>query len=718
MNYYAHSAKRDVPAQAYKDHIMSVRERAVQHAHEAGAYSLRDGALLARLAGMGAEYHDLGKLHKENQMVLSGEIQAKKLPKNHVDAGTAHFLKDKNHATFAAALINAHHCGYPNFVEEANRGLLAFRDEELLTEINDLLPEFEHIHQELVTTHDYRDPGDPQGDRAIFLRMLLSCLADADHTDTALHYRSYSSEETIVSLQPLKRLALLNNHVGQLMKEDERSRLRHEMYLDCREAAVESNISSCDSPVGSGKTTAVMAHLLTQAAKRGLRRIFVVLPYTNIITQSVARYREALVMPGENPEHVVAELHHRADFESLEARHLTALWRAPIIVTTAVTFFETLASNTPSTLRRLHELPGSAIFVDESHAALPAKLLPLAWKWMNFYANEWGCYWVLASGSLNRFWQIKEIAQETTDVHVSEIVSEYLREKLLAYEKKRIAYRHRLQSQSSSELIEWVDRFPGPRLIIVNTVQSAAVVADAYAKHFGRQCVEHVSTALTSSDREKTFDRVKKRLSDPNDKNWTLVATSCVEAGVDLSFRTGFRELGSLVSLLQTAGRVERNGDHPDAEIWTFRLAFNNMLKDNPSLKDASQIMLEFIKRGREVSPALSTESIAGEIRLSGVNSKFKELLQHEKLSNFRTVEARFQVIDSNTKVVVIDKEFASKVLNNNFNWQDLQKTSVRIAEYKLKELGGSELLPGIYEWKLDYNNFLGYMAGIISLSS
>lgn len=77
----------------------------------------------------------------------------------------------------------------------------------------------------------------------------------------------------------------------------------------------------------------------------------------------------------------MAELHHRADFEDNDLRYLTALWRAPIIVTTAVGFYETLASNKPAALRRLHELPGSAIFVDEAHAALPgpSALHRMAW---------------------------------------------------------------------------------------------------------------------------------------------------------------------------------------------------------------------------------------------------------------------------------------------------------------------------------------------------
>ena len=126
-------------------------------------------------------------------------------------------------------------------------------------------------------------------------------------------------------------------------------------------ASRKRGIVSNDGPVGSGKTTAVMAYQLNQAILKGARRIFVVLPYTNIITQSVEVYREALKLPGEEPETVVAELHCKSDFEDEDTRYLTSLWRAPIIVTTAVAFFETLASNRPGTLRRLHELPGSII---------------------------------------------------------------------------------------------------------------------------------------------------------------------------------------------------------------------------------------------------------------------------------------------------------------------------------------------------------------------
>jgi CRISPR-associated endonuclease/helicase Cas3 len=137
-----------------------------------------------------------------------------------------------------------------------------------------------------------------------------------------------------------------------------------------------------------------------------------------------------------------------------------------------------LASNTPATLRRLHNLPGSAVFIDESHAALPAKLLPVAWQWIKGFAGEWGSYWVLASGSLNRFWKIEEFDKEIPDV--PEIMPDSLRSRLMKYEKGRVTYQFYDIRLGAGELVEWVVTLPGPRIVILNTVQSTAVVACEY----------------------------------------------------------------------------------------------------------------------------------------------------------------------------------------------------------------------------------------------
>jgi len=708
----AHSERDGYPSQSYAQHVNGVLGNAGRFAAEVAQYSMHDGKTLLDTAKIAAIYHDLGKLDRKNQLVLSGEKKAKRLPVNHVDAGTAWLLDETHFSSLAAVAIVSHHIGLPDFSHESNRGDAAFRDDEVKKAVDAALSEYTQIHDSIIAAKAHFDGSMPKGDLQTFLRILLSCLVDADHTNTASHYGKPPEPEPIM-LRPAERLAQLNAYVASLPgTEKERNGLRTKMYEDCKNADVVENITSCDSPVGTGKTTATMAHLLMQANKRGLRRIFVVLPFTNIIQQSVEVYRKALTLPGEKPEEAVAELHHRADFESEDVRHLTALWRAPIIVTTAAAFFDTIASNQPPTLRRLHELPGSAILIDEAHAALPAKLLPIAWKWIQVYADEWSCYWLLASGSLNRFWEIKEISSSPRDI--PPIVTNSLRASLSAFETKRIEYRHNLTPQSIDELAELVCRSSGPRIIVLNTVQRAAAVAEHFRKNFDRNRVEHLSTALLPKDRTTTLERIQARLKSSEDTNWTLIATSCVEAGMDFSFRTGFRELASLTSLLQVAGRVNRNGDYGVSELHTFCLAENECLKPNPGLKNAAAVLRDFIETDTKIEPSLTTWAIEKELKLYGSDSMSKQLPDKEREHNFPFVNQNFKVIDSDTRIAVVDKNIANNIREGTINWRELQENSLQIAYCKLQDLHIPPIADGIYDWNLRYDDFLGYMAGIL----
>jgi CRISPR-associated endonuclease/helicase Cas3 len=716
MEYFAHSPKDNYAAQTYEKHVRGVLNRVRRYASDAARYSPDDDELLISAAETAAVYHDLGKLDKENQPVLSGKKKAKRLPLNHADAGAAFLLDDTHLDLLAAISIASHHRGLPDFAEESNREDSMFRDDGIKTQVDASLEEYAQIHGKILPEDPPIENTMPSGDLSVFLRMLLSCLVDADHTDTASNYGKYpESVDYPIPLRPVERLALLDSYVkglGSQDKNDERNRLRSEMYTVCRDSSIHQHIASCDAPVGSGKTTAVMAHLLAQANKRELRRIFVVLPFTNIIRQSVETYRSALVFPDEIGEEVVAELHHRAEFEGEDTRHLTALWRAPIVVTTAVAFFETLAAKTPSTLRRLHELAGSAIFVDEAHAALPAHLLPIAWRWMNIYAKEWSCYWMLASGSLNQFWRIKEISEQ--QMVLPNITSPRLRASLDAFEGNRIEYRADLTPQPREKLIERVMQSQGPRLLILNTVQSAAIIANDLCKKYGRESVEHLSTALTPYDRERTLERVKARLKSIHDHDWVLVATSCVEAGVDLSFRTGFRELSSLTSLLQAAGRVNRNGEHGVSEMHTFCLSEDKMLKSNPGLKNSTAVLRKFIETGSAITPSLTTEAIEREIKEYGSKPIHRKLLEKENSKSFPFVEENFNVIDTDTRVAVAEEGIVDRIRNGRCDWIELQRHSLHIASFKLQELQIPEITKGIYHWNLAYDDFLGYMAGII----
>lgn len=712
----AHSARKKYPPQTYEAHVRGVCERAGKYAAEAECYSVKANGILSIIVRDSALLHDLGKLEERNQSVLREQSRRRRhLPVDHTDAGSA--ALQKMGSGCAAMLVYSHHQGLPDLSTEfAARGCSIFRNGNaaVRAETDAALPALLRQHEALFPRKPNKEVQAYDGDPAVFLRMALSCLADADHGDTAAAFGQ--TEKAMPELRPQERLAALDHYVSKFGETDERSSLRRELYQSCRSAEAHSGFSVCGSPVGSGKTTAVMAHLLEQACKRNARRIFVVLPYTSIIRQSVDIYRKALVLPGETPEDVVAELHSRADFEDIETRYLTALWRAPIVVTTAVAFFETLSSHNPAALRRLHELPGSLIFVDEAHSALPIRLLPLAWHWMNVLADEWSCYWVLASGSLVRYWELQPLSGlSMPQPEIAELVRPDLQRELSRYESSRITFRWREKPIGRKELPKWVQEAPGPRLLILNTVQSAAVIAADMAAEFGQTHVEHLSTALTPEDRGNTIDRIRRRLADPDDADWTLVATSCVEAGVDFSFRTGFREISSLLSLLQAAGRVNRHGRNTEAVMWSFSLQDDSMLPKNPALDVSAAVLRSYFQKRLPITPELSTRSMQDElVRDDSCMSAICDFAELEAAQQFRTLAQKFRVIDQKTVLAVPDDSMASAIAEGRASWQELQRHAVSVRKEKIVLWHLREIADGIYQWTLGYDSFLGYMHGVL----
>lgn len=712
----AHSARKNYPPQTYEAHVRGVCERAGKYAAEAECYSVKANGILSTIVRDSALLHDLGKLEERNQSVLCEQSRRRRhLPVDHTDAGSA--ALQKMGSGCAAMLVYSHHQGLPDLSTEfAARGCSIFRNgnAEVRAETDAALPALLRQHEALFPRKPNKEVQAYDGDPAVFLRMALFCLADADHGDTAAAFGQ--TEKAMPELRPQERLAALDHYVSKFGETDERSSLRRELYQSCRSVEAHSGFSVCGSPVGSGKTTAVMAHLLEQACKRNARRIFVVLPYTSIIRQSVDIYRKALVLPGETPEDVVAELHSRADFEDIETRYLTALWRAPIVVTTAVAFFETLSSHNPAALRRLHELPGSLIFVDEAHSALPLRLLPLAWHWMNVLSDEWSCYWVLASGSLVRYWELQPLSGLSMPrPEIAELVRPDLQRELSRYESSRITFRWREKPIGRKELAEWVQEAPGPRLLILNTVQSAAVIAADMAAEFGQTHVEHLSTALTPEDRGNTIDRIRRRLADPDDADWTLVATSCVEAGVDFSFRTGFREISSLLSLLQAAGRVNRHGRNTEAVMWSFPLQDDSMLPKNPALDVSAAVLRSYFQKRLPITPELSTRSMQDElVRDDSCMSAICDFAELEAAQQFRTLAQKFRVIDQKTVLAVPDDSMVSAIAEGRASWQELQRHAVSVRKEKIVLWHLREIADGIYQWTLGYDSFLGYMHGVL----
>ena len=721
--YFARSPRpeKGIPAQTYKQHVSEVVRMATDFAEKAATYSTY-GPLLLDAVGYAAAYHDLGKLDIGNQQVL--KTGKGHLPVKHWDAGTAHLLSQSKFLAnmIAALFVYSHHEGLPSFAKEIDKAAGKFRVSTAKENTDVWLSKYLSVH-----TAEVGECGFSQFEwhgkaaNPLFMRMALSCLVDADHTDSARHCGN-SVPEGEVLLEPEKRLAALDNYVAKIPLEkgkEERNALRRQVYNSCRSALpAENGLIACDSPVGTGKTTAVMAHLLNVAKEKGLRRVFVVLPFTNIIDQSIEVYRKALLLNDEEPERVVAAHHHKAEFEEEANRAFSFLWNAPVTVTTAVQFFETIASNHPSALRKLHQLAGSAIFIDEAHAALPAHLWPQAWKWLQELVRDWGCYIVMASGSLTKFWELPEFSEKQESL--PELDSSEVAKTAREAEKQRITYKIKDEAMSLDQLCDWIEELPSPRLVILNTVQSAAVVARELFRRNGRNTVEHLSTALAPVHRKVTISRVKERLLDNQDKDWTLVATSCVEAGVDFSFRSAARELCSLVSALQTAGRANRSGEYGTAELWGFRILPGELLKEHPTFKVSAKVLIEMYLQNL-IAPEYCNEAMRREVRNRNQGMCVDDpIVKAEKRSNFPEVDEKFCVIPSNTMTVIVDEDLRRRIENHEkIDFREIQQKSVAIYSAKAINFAVAPLHghDNLFAWTLAYDDFIGYMAGVLTVA-
>ena len=713
----AHSARGGRPAQSYRKHIYGVIEKVKENLEAMAPYIAKEKAeLYGEILNSAGTFHDVGKLAGENQDVLYGKKQAKRLPIEHRDAGVKYLLRDKPECLEATLVYSHHRPGLPDMYAHKVTDA-PFRFLTAMSDTDKNLCNYLRIHVSEIGELPKSTDRETVKLSALEYRILLSCLVDADHSDTA--------GELLISAEPRweERLLRLDRYVQNLQdcteQDGERNHLRTLLYHNCKDAATDAVMEYCDSPVGTGKTTAVMAHMLKTAQAHHLRHIFVVLPYTNIISQTVEVLRKAVVLNGEDPEEIVAEHHHQADFEDPEYRRLATTWTTPIIVTTAVQFFETLAGNLPAKLRKLHQLPGSGIIFDEYHAALPVGLMLPAWKWMTELASQWRCRICMCSATTVKFWESPAF-QKQERLCVVPLLPLEVSESLNAFEQSRIdlnAWSGNIPHfYGATELAAYLNNYHGSKIVVLDTVQSAA----SFAKFLHQQGyhVLHLSSALTPEDRERTIAEIKRRLCSQSEftKDWTLVATSCVECGMDFSFRYGFCELRSLQSYIQLSGRIRRNSEreYEDAVLVAFTITEDNFTV-NSSFNDSKSIFRKMISSGR--LPALSiteavTEAFRQECKMRGALSE--GICKADRLHEFETVAQKFRVIDEETVTVVASPTLITKIqAGEQVSAKELQRGSVNLRQSVLVRLGlpDSEL-PMLSD--LQYDAFLGYMKSLI----
>ena len=530
MMYYAHSSdkKRGVlNPQLYFDHVDNVYNESKVFLVDALKHStLKQSQIdfMIDVLSLASYYHDLGKLDNKAQYILSADYDDDNDKKmiNHVDAGAACLLnkyeKTKNLAYLISAfLVHAHHRGLknqdvmaPETLDTTNKqratyyypiNVSLFRDCRDILEtygisstqktvkeyIDANLYNYEKTHLEIME-YDYIPKTNITRKipvTAFQIRLMLSCLVDADHTDTDTFYSRQWGSYQFNDLQIDKRFDKLQEFTKVLSSKPnldvstERLNSRKELHSICLSKPIPDDISffALDGSVGLGKTLSGLTYALRLAKQRNVDRIYNIIPFTNIISQTVMEYRKAILLSKEDKNNI-NEIHSKCEFDKIWMRKYSNRWNAPINVSTAVQFFESLVSKKPSRLRKLHWFANSVFFFDEYDKSMPHQYwqyILLVLKELTYTIN---CSYIFSSGTSAYYWDIFD--ESEVDVH--DIIDKNTYQMFRDLEKKRI--KTIILPNKISNINSFIKSVFGELdtvksgLIVCNTIKNASILAE------------------------------------------------------------------------------------------------------------------------------------------------------------------------------------------------------------------------------------------------
>ena len=531
----AHGATDEHPeGQSIEAHLKGTGDLAETFAAEFGA------AANGKLCG---SMHDIGKYSDEFQLRLRG---GKKV--DHATAGAIECFKIK--AAFEAVCVIGHHSGLPNVghKDADTTESQTFFGRKLRAEQGGIPDYRKNWNGHIALPQDYFRPSGRGFATAFYIRMLYSCLVDADYIDTETFMNGDAGRG---NYEPLS--ALCDKLTAYISKWNNPTReidiLRQKILNSCIEkASAPRGIFSLTVPTGGGKTVASMAFALNHAVANSMKRIIYVIPYTSIIEQNAKVFRDILGQENvvEHHSQVSHELSEDADELEYRSALATENWDAPVIVTTAVQFFESLYANRSSKCRKLHNIANSVIIFDEAQMIPSNNLRPC----------------VAAIAELVRAYNATAVLCTATQPAIDEMLLEYSKKESVVelcpdvdgmFEKFR---RTSFEKEGRLTTDELVSRLESQQqvLCIVNTRKFAQEVYEALPSE-GRF---HLSTLMCPVHRKQKLDEIRERLK--SGKTCRVVSTSLIEAGVDVDFPRVFREMAGLDSILQAAGRCNREG--------------------------------------------------------------------------------------------------------------------------------------------------------------
>ena len=478
-------------------------------------------------------------------------------------------------------------------------------------------------------------------------RMLYSCLVDADFLDTERFMNGERGRGSYDALSTL--LKRLEDYVAPWQNpKTELNQLRCKILNTCIDAGGKpKGVYTLTVPTGGGKTVASLAFALHHAAAHDMQRVIYVVPYTSIIEQNAAVFRHILG-DGNVLEHhsgVAFDASDGASVKELRRALAAENWDMPVVVTTAVQFFESLFANRSSKCRKLHNLANSVIIFDEAQMLPLCHLRPCVAA-MASLAECVGSTLVLCTATQP---SLDDLLRTYAPGHC---VTELCPQTAEVYDRfRRVTFRQAGILEDGT-LAEQLAEFKQV-LCIVNSRKAAQEIFDRLPEEGSF----HLSTLMVPAQRQALLKEIRRRLT--AGEICRVVSTSLIEAGVDVDFPAVYRELAGLDSILQAAGRCNREGKRAaDESIVTI---FERTEPPPLLFRTAVGATRHALKDGRDPAAQETMQRYFHELRaLSGetldkygIVKAFENGISGCALP-FRTVAEKFHFIDENTRTVYI----------------------------------------------------------------
>ncbi len=675
--YYAHTLPDKGPEfwQYLKDHLCNVAKMAAQFA------APFHGENFAKAAGLA---HDFGKFSHEFQArLMNAELDVNSRDKDHSSAG-AQILYEKflMAGHLCAYAVAGHHSGLLDHCSKTGNGCMEARLKKKLASWK--TAEAEQILAGIDLNFERDIPrtlfasSSREFSLSLFCRMIYSCLVDADFLDTEAFVlpeqaaqRPKWDSDILVQMNKL-----LDEHLDGFKRENRQKRfneremrvreLRNGILEDCRNAAEhEPGLFTLTVPTGGGKTLSSLSFALRHAVKYQKKRIIYVIPFISIIEQTAGQFHDIFKTLEPNP---VLEVHSNIPLENesggevdelADERRMKRLagenFDAPLVVTTAVQFYESLMGNRSSQCRKLHNLTDAVIILDEVQK-IPVEYIHVILTLFKELSTTYRDTVVMCTAT-----QPALVENRYFPIGFKTPPCEMIRDPQRLYEALKRVRIVNLGKQSDEELLSHFES-EEQMLCIVNTRGHASKLFLGLKRREGDY---HLSTMMCAVHRGKVLKAIRKRVA--AGLPCRVISTQLVEAGVDIDFPVVFRSSAGLDSIAQAAGRCNRNGALEIGNVYVFESEHRRSERFQQS---AANIGAEVLDAYREDPLGLNAVERFFSLYYNRENAKWdsRDLLKKQfwdfaQASDGKRIELQFMFASAAEKFRMIEQDTVAVIV-------------------------------------------------------